>query len=208
MIKPTLMNKFANNIFNNYAKDSGKLLVHVGTGVTVIGASAQVGMLLADKQIEGHTKKFLVNQEIITSGACIALYYSICESVRVGVNKLVESGKVLSNSAATFIANLDDKNLSANPHDWKRAFTKDELKKGISYNLEHITETAFYKNSKEALKKQIKESAKTSADVFHKFKNGIGVLSVVAASVFAGNIAGPVIGNFIASLPANKDSKN
>ena len=207
MIKPTMMNRFTNNIFSNYAKDSGKLLVHVGTGVTVIGASAQVGMLLADRDIDGKTKKFLVNQEIITSGACIALYYSICESVRVGVNKLVESGKLLSKSAATFIAGLDKDKNSVDAHDWKKIFTKEELKKGISHNLENIENTAFYKNSKEALKKQIKESAKTSLDVFQNFKNGVSVLSVIVASVFAGNIAGPIIGNFLATLPAKKDAE-
>ncbi len=42
MIHRTILNRVTNKIFNNYAKDSGKLLVHVGTGVTVIGASAQM----------------------------------------------------------------------------------------------------------------------------------------------------------------------
>lgn len=204
MIKPTTMNKFSNHIFNNYAKDSGKLLVHVGTGVTVIGASAQVGMLLADKSLEPHTKKFLVNQEIITSGACIALYYSICESVRIAANKIVDSGKLLSKSTAFAVAGVAKK--GAEPKEWKEVFTKEEMKKGLSYNLEHIKDSALYKNSKDTAKSGICESAKNAADVLHKYKNGIGVLSVLAASVFAGNIAGPVIGNFLASLPAKKDA--
>lgn len=207
MIKPTAMNRFTNHIFKNYAKDSGKLLVHIGTGVTVIGASAQVGMLLADKQIEGHTKKFLVNQEIITSGACIALYYSICEGVRRGVNKILESGKLLTENAASYISSVNPENTDSKPENWKNVFTKDEMKKGLSYNLEHITESKVYKNTKNELKSQTLEMSKRAAEVFHNYKNGVSVLAVLAASVFAGNIAGPVIGNILASLPAKKDCK-
>ncbi len=208
MLKPTPMNRFSNYIFKNYAKDSGKLLVHVGTGVTVIGASAQVGMLLADKDIQGHTKKFLVNQEIITSGTCIALFYGICETTRVAVNRIVEKGKVLTATAASYIASLNKENSIADPKAWKNIFTKEEMKKGISYNLENIKYTQIFKNTKDSLKPQTAEAAKKALEVFQEYKNGAGVLSVLAASIFAGNIAGPVIGNLIASLPTKRESKN
>ncbi len=207
MIHRTILNRVTNKIFNNYAKDSGKLLVHVGTGVTVIGASAQIGMLLSDRKMEKHTKKFLVNQEAITSGACIAMYYSICESVRIGVNKALEGGKVLTETVAKSIAGLNKENKNIKAEDWKNIFTKKEMKKGLSYNLEHIEETDFYKNSKDVLKKQIKEAAKKSSDIFQNYKSGVSILAVLAASVFAGNIAGPVIGNYLVSFPVKKDTK-
>lgn len=208
MIKPTPMNRFTNYIFKNYAKDSGKLLVHVGTGVTVIGASAQVGMLLADKDIQGHTKKFLVNQEIITSGTCIALFYGICETTRVAVNKIIEKGKILTSAAASYIASLNRETGSSNPKDWKNIFTKEEMKKGISYNLENIKYTQIYQKTKDSLKPQTAGAAKKALEVFQEYKNGAGVLAVLAASIFAGNIAGPVIGNLIASLPTKRESEN
>ncbi len=208
MIKPTLINRFTNTIYKKYAKDSGKLLVHVGTGVTAIGASAQVGMLLADKDIQGHTKKFLVNQEIITSGTCIALYYGICETTRVAVNKMIEKGKVLTSSAASCISILNKDNSDCKPEDWKKVFTKEEMKKGISFNLENIKYTEIYNKTKDSLKPSVAEGAKKALTVFQDYKNGAGVLSVLAASIFAGNIAGPVIGNLIASLPTKRESKN
>ncbi len=207
MIKPTGISSFNNYIFKNYAKDSSKLLVHVGTGVTVIGASAQVGMLLADKDIEGHTKKYLVNQEIITSGCCIGLYYTICDGTRRLTNKILEQGKFLTEKIALSIASLNDENKNPKVSQWKDVFTKDELKKGISNNLEHIQDTKIYKNTADSLKPQLFEYSQKILESFRGFKNGVSVLAVLAASIFAGNIAGPVLGNIIASLPAKKDCK-
>lgn len=207
MIKPTGISRFNNYIFKNYAKDSSKLLVHVGTGVTVIGASAQVGMLLADKDIEGHTKKYLVNQEIITSGCCIGLYYTICDGTRRLANRFLEQGKFLTEKVAMGLAALNKENQNPQASKWKDSFTKDELKKGISYTLEHIQDTKIYKNASENLKPQVIENAQKTLESFRGFKNGSSVLAVLLASIFAGNIAGPILGNFIASLPAKKDCK-
>lgn len=208
MIKPTGISRFNNYIFKNYAKDSSKLLVHVGTGVTVIGASAQVGMLLADKDIEGHTKKYLVNQEIITSGCCIGLYYTICDGTRRLTSRFIEQGKVLTEKIALSIASLNKDTQNQNACQWKNIFTKEELKKGLSYNLEHIQDTKMFKNTAENLKPQVLEKAQETLEAFKGFKNGASVLAVLAASIFAGNIAGPVLGNLIASLPAKKDCKH
>ena len=80
------------------------------------------------------------------------MYYSICESVRIRVNKALEGGKVLTETVAKSIAGLNKENKNIKAEDWKNIFTKKEMKKGLSYNLEHIEETDFYKNSKDVLK--------------------------------------------------------
>lgn len=204
MLKPTAMNKFTNSIYNNYAKDCSKLLVHIGTACTVIAAGSQVGMLMRDKKLEPKTKKFLVNQEIMVNGVCIALYYSMCEGVRVAANKIVEKGKLLSESAALAIANL--KQNTTNPKDWKNTFSKDELSNGISKVLDNIKESGLYKNTADSGKSNLAKSAKDALTKFQGFKNGVGVLAVTVASVAAANFIGPAVGNYIAAK-ASKHSK-
>lgn len=93
MIHRTILNRVTNKIFNNYAKDSGKLLVHVGTGVTVIGASAQIGMLLSDRKMEKHTKNSLLIRKPLHPAhvsQCIIPYANRCV---LGLIKLWKAAK-------------------------------------------------------------------------------------------------------------------
>ena len=205
-VKPTSMTKFSNYIFKNYAKDSSKLLVHVGAGVAVIATGAQVGMLMTDKKLEPKKKNFLVKQELMINSTFLALYYTACEAVRHLVNNSIEKGKILTESCAVAIANLKNDKIIEPAKKWINIFTKDELKKGISHNLENIENTDFFRKSTPEIQPKIKENSIKALEKFQSFKCGAGVLSVLTASVIAGNIVGVYLGNVIASKMAEKKS--
>lgn len=205
-VKPTSMTKFSNYIFKNYAKDSSKLLVHVGAGVAVIATGAQVGMLMIDKKLEHKKKNFLVKQELMINSTFLALYYTACEAVRHLVNNSIEKGKVLTESCAIAIANLKNDKIIEPAKKWTNIFTKEELKKGISHNLENIENTDFFRKSTPEIQPKIKENSIKALEKFQSFKCGAGVLSVLTASVIAGNIVGVYLGNVIASKMAEKKS--
>lgn len=205
-VKPTAMTKFSNYIFKNYAKDSSKLLVHVGAGVAVIATGAQVGMLMTDKKLEPKKKNFLVKQELMINSTFLALYYTACEAVRHLVNNSIEKGKILTESCASAIANLKHEKIVEPAKNWANVFSKDELKKGISYNLENIENSDIFKKSTPELQPRIKENSIKALEKFQSFKGGAGVLSVLTASVVAGNIVGVYLGNVIASKMAEKKS--
>ena len=205
-IKPTSMTKFSNYIFKNYAKDSSKLLVHVGAGVAVIATGAQVGMLMKDKKLEPKKKNFLVKQELMINSTFLALYYTACEAVRHLVNNSIEKGKILTESCAVAIANLKNDKIIEPAKKWTNIFTKEELKKGISHNLENIENTDFFRKSIPEIRPKIKENSIKALEKFQSFKCGAGVLSVLTASVIAGNIVGVYLGNVIASKMAEKKS--
>lgn len=207
-VKPTAMTKFSNYIFKNYAKDSSKLLVHVGAGVAVIGTGAQVGMLMTDKKLEPKKKNFLAKQELMINSTYLALYYTACEAVRHLVNNSIEKGKVLTESCAVAIANLKNNKFIEPAKKWVNIFTKDELKKGISYNLENIENTDFFKKSAFEIQPQIRENSIKALEKFQSFKGGAGVLSVLTASVVAGNIVGVYLGNVIATKMTEENKNN
>ncbi len=205
-VKPTSMTKFTNYIFKNYAKDSSKLLVHVGAGVAVIATGAQVGMLMTDKKLEPKKKNFLVKQELMINSTFLALYYTACEAVRHLVNNSIEKGKILTESCVVAIANLKNDKIIEPAKKWTNIFTKEELKKGISHNLENIENTDFFRKSTPEIQPKIKENSIKALEKFQSFKCGAGVLSVLTASVIAGNIVGVYLGNVIASKMAEKKS--
>lgn len=205
-VKPIAMTKISNYIFKNYAKDSSKLLVHVGAGVAVIATGAQVGMLMTDKTLEPKKKNFLVKQELMINSTYLALYYTACEAVRHLVNNTIEKGKVLTESCASAIANLKNDKFTESAKKWTNIFNKDELKKGISHNLENIEDTAFFKKSAPEIQHKIRENSIKALEIFQSFKAGAGVLSVLTTSVIAGNIVGVYLGNVIATKMSEKKS--
>ena len=77
-------------MFDNYSKDSGKLLVHLGALGWVLGSAAQIGAVIGDKNIDKEQKKFLLPQEGADAAVNVAMYYTICDVIKRGADQLVE----------------------------------------------------------------------------------------------------------------------
>lgn len=193
-----IFQKISQYMCDNYSKDSGKLLVHLGALGWVLGSAAQIMAVAGDKNIDKEQKRFLLPQEGADAAVNVAMYYTICEAIKSGADKLVEKGALLTDDVAkAFVAikpslNLDYKN-------WKQLFTKEELKTSLTKLLEKPDNLQLLKGLSLDEKAQAKELIKTALEKLEGHKDNVGVISAIAASVIACNIVTPYVRNIVAS---------
>ncbi len=189
-------------MFDNYSKDSGKLLVHLGALGWVLGSAAQIGAVIGDKNIDKEQKKFLLPQEGADAAVNVAMYYTICDVIKRGADQLVEKGKLLSDDVAKALVaikpsmNLDYKN-------WQNLFTKDELKTALSKLLKDHDNLDMLKGLSIDEKAQAKKLIAAALEKLEDHKDNVGVISAIVASVIACNIVTPYVRNIVASKIQN-----
>jgi len=192
MSAPKFVNNFKNYMFKNYSQDDGKLLVHMGALSWVFGAFAQVGAVLCDKNIDKKKKKFLLPQEAADAGANVVLFYTVCDLIKKGSDKLVESGKLLTQEAADAI-----KALKPNAKTWNEVFTASELKQNLTDLLKDGSKLKVF-NGKPLTQAQ-SDAVKKALEAVESHKNNMGIIAAIGASVLACNIITPYVRNFIAA---------
>lgn len=192
MHTPKFVDNFINYMFKNYSKDDGKLLVHMGALSWVFGAFAQVGAVLCDKNIDKKKKKFLLPQEAADAGANVVLFYTVCDVIKRTSDKLVESGKLLTQEAADAI-----KAIKPNANSWKDVFTSSELKNNLTQLLQDGSNLSVF-NGQQLTQAQ-KDSVQKALNAVEKHKNNMGIIAAIGASVLACNVITPYVRNFIAS---------
>lgn len=216
---------FIEKIWQGYSTDVGKSLIHLGALGWFFSASAQIGMIACNKDINKKEKKFLIPQEISDGTINVVLYYTICQSIKAFFDKFVEKGKILTPNTVDFFDKIGIKKLNKNNKDlelYLNAFKDGNLtnKKNLTSIFEGITtfvlgedknlitnfenkypeitrniKTAFSSKTNEESVQIIKEAKKH----FNLFKNGIGVCAAVGASVLACNIITPIARNISAN---------
>ena len=201
MIKPSdVVQKVSQYMFDHYSKDNGKLLVHLGALGWVLGSAAQIGVVLGDKSIDKEQKRFLLPQEAADAVVNIGMYYSICEFIKRGADKLVERGVLLTDDVAKAIAKLNPKNHGAfDFQNWQNFFTKEELKSNLTKLLGDIDSISAFKNLSTDEQAGVKNLAKAALAKLEDHKDNVGVISAIAASVLACNIVTPYVRNIAAS---------
>lgn len=193
--------KFMKSMYKNYTKDDGKLLVHMGALGWVFSSAAQLLVLATDKKIDKKKKKFLLPQEGADAAVNVVLYYTICDFIKKGSDRLVEKGKILTFDVADALSNIKSKTHSvSNVKDWKKLFTAEELKNGkLTKLLEDPSKLNMFKGHTtdeiNVYMPEIKKAAEKLAD----YKNSMGIVAAVTASVLACNIVTPYVRNIIAS---------
>lgn len=189
---PKFVDNFINYMFKNYSKDDGKLLVHMGALSWVFGAIAQVGAVICDKNIDKKKKKFLLPQEAADAGANVVLFYTVCDVIKRASDKLVESGKLLTQEAADAI-----KALKPGAKNWKDVFSAAELKSNLTELLQDGSKLKLFNG--QALTQAQKDAVSKALDAVEKHKNNMGIIAAIGASVLACNVITPYVRNFIAS---------
>lgn len=192
MATPKFVNNFINYMFKNYSKDDGKLLVHMGALSWVFGAFAQVGAVICDKNIDKKKKKFLLPQEAADAGANVVLFYTVCDAIKRASDKLVESGKLLTQEAADAI-----KALKPGAGSWKDVFTATELKGRLTDLLQDASKLDLLKGQN--ITQAQKDAVKNALAKVESHKNNMGIIAAIGASVLACNVITPYVRNFIAS---------
>ena len=218
--------------WKEYTGDVGKSLIHLGAVGWLFSSAAQLVMITRNKDIDKKEKKFLIAQESSDGVINVGLYYTICQCIKKFGENLIEKTKYITQSTADIVQNF--KNTSISTSEFvnstaeelralgiiKKGTSKGNLSdfyKGLRKAFEAkalgkpdlIPETSVLKPVVDSiLRKQTVEKTlnmlEKAKDEYSGFKNGVGVLTAVGASVLACNIITPIARNITANYYQKK----
>lgn len=217
-----------------YSDDVGKALIHLGAAGWFFSATAQIGMIIKNKDIDKKEKRFLVPQETADGIINVVLYYTICQSIKNFGEYIVENlhlttkntvetikdiKQVPSKSITEFVRGMAESFRCENLVKTKKHTNNmsDFFKGAIAYiKEENPTATATFNNKypnylnplTAYINKHGKDEAiaklQTAQKSYNAFKNGIGVIAAVGASIFACNLITPYVRNLTANYYQKK----
>lgn len=197
---PAFVTKLCDYMYQNYSKDGGKLLVHMGAAGWILSSIAQISMLTFDKKIDKKQKKFLIPQEGADALVNFGMYYSICELIKRGGDKLVEKGLLLTDEVARAITELKPTHMPALAlKEWKTLFTPAELKTKLTQLLATPDKLDIAKGLSAVDKTKFDALAKDALEQLETHKNNVGIVAAITASVLACNVVTPIVRNYLAS---------
>ena len=133
MTLSSMVNSIVRFMADNYTKDSGKLLIHLGALGMLLGSVAQIGAIAFDKKIDKDEKQFLIPQEGLDGVANVALNYTICTKIKQLGDALVEKGTLLTDDIINEFKGLKLANGAViDEKNWQSLFTQGELKNSLS----------------------------------------------------------------------------
>lgn len=186
-MSPNLFSKGVALAYETYSKDVGKSLIHWGSVGWLFSSLAQIFAIGINKNIDKKEKKFLIPQEIADGLVNVGLYYTVTQAVKTLGDRLVESGRFIKKDTFDFL-----KNLNTNNQPFKD-FIKNVGEGSISKIFEKIKApgklpiVAAFNNTDSAI------------ESFGRWKNGVGTLFTIGASILACNVITPYCRNKIAS---------
>lgn len=216
------ISSFKNNMFKTYAKDGGKLLIHAGAAGWLFSSLAQVTVIATDSKISKKDKKFLVPQEICDGATNVVLYYTVSKIIKESGDYLINKGHLLTDDVVKAITKLKPETTSIKEaakgltEKWvyvDEILNKKHLKTPLKAVLENYKLTEAFQKLSPAQKTAFEKEIKAAAEHLSNFKNGIGVITSIAASILASNILTPIVRNKMAGVYQQKfimkeDSKN
>ncbi len=184
-------------LWNLYSKDTGKMLVHTGALGWVLSSAAQIYAISSDKTIDKEKKKFLLPQEAADMAVNVGLYYSVCTLIKSGADRLIDKGKLVSGEFVKRLMELPAPYKPVSEKKWSDIFLKKELK-NLSETFENVENIELSKLSKRFDIKSVENILKDAASEFSTFKNGVGCVAAIFASVLACNVITPFARNAVA----------
>lgn len=172
-----LFNKFKDFMWENYSKDGGKMLIHMGALGWFIASGAQLLALITSKKIDKEDKKFLIPQEAADGIVNFSMFYILTDTTQRIITKAIEKGKITNPEITDIINKIAKENNT----------TGNELLK-----TKNISDLLTDPQDKK---------------LFKQFKGGVDIITTIMASVVACNIVTPIIRNKVASWIKNKNDK-
>lgn len=174
-----------------YSKDVGKSLIHWGSVGWVFSSLAQIFAIAINKDIEKKEKKFLIPQEMADGAVNVGLYYTITQAIKSLGDSIVESGNFIKKDTADFLEVLNTKKLKL----------KDFVKNfgSISEIINKLKNTKSFPDVDANTLNTVLSGIDRTTDSFSHWKNGVGTVFTIAASVLACNVITPYCRNKIAS---------
>lgn len=220
----SLYQKALAQIYKSYSMDVGKALVHTGTIGWLFSAIAQVTMISTNKNIDKKEKQFLIPQEIADGAINVGLFFTISKLIKDYADNLVETGKIALKKTDSIIDKLNNTNMNNSLYikDVAAKYTEiikksnidDSVKQSILKGRSKYTSLFYEKAISEfenlstqktnnlfvnKTNKELLNLLKQGQKEFHGFKNGVGVIAAIGASVLASNIVTPVCRNIVAN---------
>lgn len=228
--------------WKTYAEDVGKSLIHLGALGWFLSAAAQVTMIAKNDDISRKEKEFLIPQEIADGVINVGLYYTICQGIKKGCESLLEKGHFMTQKSFKTIMQLKQSPnsvqdfIKAQSELFRfKGLLKGNKNKGlgnlssfykgfinlidrlyvedrgiIKYNEIFKQAFGYYLEQKNIEKTRV--FVNRAFKDYNLFKNGMGIVAAVGASVLSCNIITPITRNMTANYfqkkSIDKNKKN
>ena len=231
LLRSNIFESLANKVWNGkYADDVGIALIHLGAAGWVLSAAAQILMLARNKDIDKKEKRFLIPQEIADGVINVGLYYSICQVIKNIGDYMSENIQYMTQKSNDFLTLI--KPDSRSNLEFIKGFAESFRNSGLTTVkkqrqnmsaflngiLNYLKGTNVPKNfkpnadfktalSKLANSRTLEQQIDLVEDVqrnFNGYKNGVGVIAAVGASILACNIITPIARNIMANHSQRK----
>lgn len=228
MAAPNMFGKLIANAFERYSGDVGDALIHLGAVGWFFSAAAQITMIARNKDIDKKEKKFLIPQEIADGAINVGLYYTVCAGIKKIGEKLLENCVFITEetnsvidkmrnicvSSGEFVHGLSDKLKMGGLIKKSKGRLTDVFRGSLDYLELMGTDSPVLKNDplKEVFKfvedvdkrALLKKEIESALKEYKSFKNGVGVIAAVGASVLACNLITPIARNMTANYYQKK----
>ena len=195
----SLFERVKANLFENYSKDAGKMLLHTGTLAWTTSAIAQIFGIINNDKISKDQKKFLVPQEIADAAINILSFYMVTDTIQNFTKKMASKGKIISPAIKKFCEDHGIKIGEKTTDIGKSILSSvDEYKAAIKVNeTENI---AMIGSKKEELTQKIQKLNEFYDKTYSPFENGLKIVGNIVGAVLSSNIITPLFRNPIASM--------
>lgn len=167
---PNFFQKNLNWIYENFKKDTSKMLIVTGTLGWALSSLAQSIAVLANPKISNEKKSFLLPQEFMDALVNVGGFFCFTMLTKKCIAKIAKTGKITTKTVRDF--------LDTNP-EYKNKVGK------LDFNLDDVL-------------KDRPELAKIN-ESYESYKNFVTTMGTVGASVLSCNIITPLIRNITAS---------
>lgn len=167
---PNFFQKNLNWIYENFKKDTSKMLIVTGTLGWALSSLAQSIAVLANPKISNEKKSFLLPQEFMDALVNVGGFFCFTMLTKKCIAKMAKTGKITTKTVRDF--------LDTNP-EYKNKVGK------LDFNLDDVL-------------KDRPELAKIN-ESYESYKNFVTTMGTVGASVLSCNIITPLIRNITAS---------
>lgn len=169
MLNSNIFQKSLEWIYQNFKKDTSKMLIFTGTAGWALSSIAQIIAVVANPKISPEKKSFLIPQEFMDAVVNIGAFFGITMFAKKTAARLCSTGKFAPKAVREYL----NKNMT---------LYKDKIGK-MGFDLDEV----------------LKGDKKFPADSYYSYKNYVTTLGTVGASILSCNIVTPLIRNATAS---------
>ncbi len=165
------------DIYKNYSKSPGKMLVHTGVIGWILSSAAQIFAVMVNDKISPEQKMFLIPQEAADAGVNILSFYCFTNGIKHLGTKLTRTAKIRTDKLT--------KLLEERGHVLKKGQLREAGKVYAGDLNFDVTKLEGYEDSIEK--------------IYKPFNNGVEVIAGLTGSIISSNMITPIVRNYYAA---------